>query len=118
MGISNVWEIPAFFIVIVFTLTNNDTIKGKLLNKAVFIGDASYSIYLTHIYFSFFKPKVMLLGNYLPVNADLYRNLVGIVSLLLAVVGGCLFYLWVEKPIINYFSAKMKTPKTVKSVLT
>lgn len=100
--------IPAFFITTAFTLTNNNSIKGKWMNKAIFIGDASYSIYLTHIYFSFFKPKILLLGDYLSINADLYRNLVGITSLILAVVSGCLFYLWVEKPIINYFSKKMK----------
>lgn len=110
------YGIPAFFITSAFTLTNNNSIKGKWMNKAIFIGDASYSIYLTHIYFSFFKPKILLLGDYLSISADLYRNLVGITSLILAVVSGCLFYLWVEKPIINYFSKRMKASKTPKRI--
>ena len=100
--------IPALFITAVFTLTDNGTIRGKLMNRAVFIGDASYSIYLTHIYFSFFKPDILSLGNYIPISVDLYRNLVGIISLILAVIAGSLFYLWVEKPIINYFSKNTK----------
>lgn len=104
------YGIPAFFITVIFALTDNKTIKGKIMRGAVFIGDASYSIYLTHYYFAFFKPKLLLIGTHFSFNKEIFLNITDMMFFLLSIISGCLFYLYVEKPIISYFSNKTKVP--------
>src|SRR5690606_36654050 len=100
--------LPAFIIVALFTLTKNHSGNRKIIKKMVFIGDASYSIYLVHYYFVFFKPRVLLLEGFLNINPYVFLNIVDIVLVIGSVVAGCVFYLHIEKPIIKYFSQKTR----------
>lgn len=100
--------IPAFFIILAFLFIDNRSIaNSSLMSRLTFLGDASYSIYLTHFYFAFFKLKVIaFVGNFI-VNQNLLVNLVDIVLLSLSITAGYLFYRWVEKPLIRYFSKRI-----------
>jgi exopolysaccharide production protein ExoZ len=93
------WGIPSF--ILILGLVNLDEkIDGKVPKFIVFIGNASYSIYLTHIV------AISIFGGFIS-----HFNLFGLkVSpliivlffVILQVILGCLFYLIVEKPILNY----------------
>ncbi|SDL39816.1 acyltransferase family protein [Pedobacter antarcticus] len=96
--------LPAFVIVSFFTLTRNNLNNSWLLKKIVFIGDASYSIYLTHFYFAFFKPKVLLVAKHIDLEFNVLINIIDVLLLVGAVACGCLFYIIIEKPIIKYTS--------------
>ncbi|SEG73423.1 acyltransferase family protein [Sphingobacterium lactis] len=98
--------IPAFLAIIVFVFVKNSWFQGRLGRKLVFIGDASYSIYLTHFYFSFFKPDFLSLGKIYIKNESFLINFVGISCMIGAILGGCLFFTFVEKPLIKVFSPK------------
>ncbi|MBP1617328.1 MAG: hypothetical protein H6Q14_1155 [Bacteroidetes bacterium] len=113
--------IPAFVIIIIFLFTKNSSTQNQWIKKAVFVGDASYSIYLTHFYFAFFKLKILsFIGQYID-NKTLLVNLVDMSLLSMAIVLGCAFYYYLEKPIIHHLSKIIKkqtvkeynTPKTV-----
>ncbi len=81
--------------------------KARIIKPLAFLGDASYSIYLSHIFF---------LGGarFLWVRLGLDRiDLVhaaafALVSLGLVVAGSAAVYLGIEKPLLSYFQAKLK----------
>ncbi len=105
--------IPAFIIIIIFLFTKNSSTQNHWLKKIVFVGDASYSIYLTHFYFAFFKLKILSFIGQLIENRIILINLVDVVLLSMAIVFGCAFYYFLEKPIIYHFSKIIKR-QTVK----
>ncbi len=107
------YGLPAFVSVSLFTLTQMGAIENKSMKILIFTGDASYSIYLTHYYFAFFKPKLVNKSSFFNVDFSIFLNLLDISLVVGAVVGGCLFYRWIEKPIITYSSKgfSLKTKK-------
>ena len=57
--------LPAMAIIIIFSLTGNASLTKPVMQKLVFLGDASYSIYLIHFYFTFLKFKALkMAGNH------------------------------------------------------
>lgn len=95
--------IPAFLIIIVFLFTRFDS-SNSWVKKAVFIGDASYSIYLSHYYFTFLKTKILMVFSNSIIDRYLLVNIVSAVLFVIAIIVGCYCYLYVEKPMIKYFS--------------
>lgn len=82
------WGIPAIVILVSFSLMN---IKKSILSKIfIFLGSASYSIYLTHLFLKDFDKKHF---SWLNINADLH----GIFISLVAIAWGVIFYLVVER---------------------
>lgn len=100
--------IPSFIIILIFLFAKQNNSPGRLMKTCVFIGDASYSIYLTHFYFAFFKLKVIAIVGQIIENRDLLINGVDITLLVMSILCGCAFYSLVERPIINHFSTKQK----------
>lgn len=99
--------LPAFITVFLFTCTRNNGSKSRAQQAIIYIGDASYSIYLTHYYVVFFKPKVVGLHRFFHVEPSLFINTVDVLLIGIAVVSGCIFYNLVEKPIIKYVSYRL-----------
>lgn len=98
--------IPAFIIVSMFTLIKNYAGESTILKRLIYIGDASYSVYLIHYYFVFFKPKVLLLERFFNIGSNVFLNTVDILLVIGAIAGGCLFYIVIEQPIIKHLSQK------------
>ncbi|KGE14149.1 acyltransferase family protein [Sphingobacterium deserti] len=101
------YGLPAFIVVSFFTLTQKGFAGNRIISKIIYIGDASYSIYLTHYYFAFFKPKLISSSTYFNVDFDVFLNALDFLLVIGAVIGGCLFYNRVEKPIIRYTLKKI-----------
>jgi exopolysaccharide production protein ExoZ len=85
------WGIPAALLLAAVTLTRW---KMPAPRSLVFVGDASYSIYLTH---GFTVPAVGRLGSALQLSPDVMFALMIFTSIL----AGCGFYLLVEKRILQ-----------------
>lgn len=98
----------SLLIVYVFIFTHNFNLEdNQLLKHAVFIGDASYSIYLTHFYFQYFKEDFYNMASPLQLDRNVMVNTIGILSVFLAVLSGILFYVFVEKNIIRFLKTRM-----------
>ncbi|MEZ4715901.1 MAG: hypothetical protein R2851_07415 [Caldilineaceae bacterium] len=70
----------------------------------VFLGDASYSIYLTHVmFFNVFLMGATVLGQLVRIDSTvlMWSMLIG------AVAGGCVVYLYLEKPLIALLRRKL-----------
>jgi peptidoglycan/LPS O-acetylase OafA/YrhL len=102
-------SIPAFLLLLVFLFMDSFALVRKWTKSIVFVGDASYSIYLTHFYFAFFKFKILFLMDKMIVDKVLLINIVDAILFSGSMVFGCCFYLLVEKPITSYFSKMTKT---------
>lgn len=90
-------------IIIVFALTSIDFTKYRELRLLRFLGDASYSIYLTHI---FVLAGWRMLSNHLP-DGILKNEYVLVISMLFAsCVVGALVHLLFELPVDRYLSGK------------
>ncbi|AKH95640.1 acyltransferase [Elizabethkingia anophelis] len=100
--------VPAIVIIIVFSLINNTSLNNYGMRKLIFLGDASYSIYLIHYYFTFFKFKALELVDYNASMNTVLLNTVDIIMFILSIATGCLFYVFIEKPIVNFVSKKVK----------
>ena len=104
VGVSNrllYFGLPSF-LMILLCLTLENYIKGLsggLMQLGVYLGDASYAIYLSHLYVIEFMRKLM------PKFIDGFaiNSLAGnIVTILLAIlVGGCLYSV-IDKPFSKY----------------
>ena len=73
------------------------TLRAPLASRLSFLGDASYSIYLSH---TFVVPAGVMALKRLGVQDSLAITLA--VSLAV-VVAGCLSYVWLERPLTNFF---------------
>lgn len=80
-------------IVILFSLIKEGS--GKFWNAAVYLGNASYSIYITHCLFYYIRS---LLNKHTNLNLDIS----GAIITLVAIVFGCLFYSQVEKRVTRW----------------
>ena len=91
------WGIPSLLIVL--GLIYCKKFNNKFL---IFLGNASYSIYLTHFIFiaCYYKTISFFLVNF---NHDLMI----ILSILLSISLGSLFYIFIEKPISNFLKNKI-----------
>ena len=99
----------SLLIVYVFIFTHNFNLEdNQLLKHAVFIGDASYSIYLTHFYFQYFKQDFYDLAAPLQLDRSVMINSIGILSIILATASGVIFYILVEKNIIGFLKTRIK----------
>lgn len=100
--------IPAFIIVSTFLFIKNEEFETSFWNKILFIGNASYSIYLTHFYFAFFKLKAIAFVGRFFSDRTLTINSVDILFLIGAVVFGGIFYQLIEKPLVRKISTVIK----------
>jgi len=88
-----VWGVPAF---VFFTLvvSRGDIGDRPFARLLKLLGDASYSIYLSHLFVVMAMREVL---NRLPFNPDL----VIVVTVALSALVGIRVYRWVEKPMLN-----------------
>ena len=105
-----VWGIPSALLVGGLLFLEKNASIGFIWNNRMmsFIGDASYSIYLTHVSIYGLCGAVFTRTGYF-----LNHDLAVFVLMLLAIIGGGVFYKWIELPILNA-SAKYRLPKPKK----
>jgi exopolysaccharide production protein ExoZ len=99
------WGISSALIILGFSSRDYiSNIKAPRLLK--FIGDASYSIYLTHSY-------TLLAGHYLFSFLNFYRfgSLAFIALATIALIVGCIFHLLIEQKLIKYLRKRIENPK-------
>lgn len=90
------WGIPAFFIVL--GLLWMKQIKNKL---AIYLGNASYSIYLIQVFTIPLFYKIS--SKYL---TFLDGHIIALLALIFSAVGGCLFYQIVEVRVTNFIKSR------------
>ncbi|MDX2099582.1 MAG: acyltransferase [Leptolyngbyaceae cyanobacterium bins.59] len=73
------------------------------------IGDASYSIYLTHGFFLNNFSKVLLAVSPTATQNVLILNVFAVIFSILTTVLGCFFYSFVEKPLLVQFRSRLVT---------
>jgi len=92
------WGIPSTLIIF-------GSVFGKQLNNSIllYLGNASYSIYLVHLFsiIAFYRFSSIFLKGY---DADILV----IFCFILTIISGCLFYSFIEKPIITFFKKEKK----------
>ena len=93
------WGVPAVAM-LAAALSLEDSFGRRVPPWMLLIGDASYSIYLTH---GFVLPVVAMLLELTPWAGVRTMLPVIIVSLALCLGAGWLFYCWVELPLIHFF---------------
>ena len=100
-----VWGIPAF--VLVGTSINMESRIGKRIPALVLlIGDASYSIYLSHW---FVMPVVRHIENMHRVAAVRSAASTIVLGVVLSTVVGIGCYWWIERPINRFFRVRRQT---------
>lgn len=76
----------------------------KIPKLFLFLGDASYSIYLTHY-------PMLSLGNKVLMSLNIYQLLgyflATTILLLMTLVGGCIFHVVIEKRILNFLNSRI-----------
>ena len=78
-------------------------IKQYKINFLIFLGNASYSIYLIHL------PIITLSYKFLKYsNINFHHNSFALITLILSISAGCILYLFVEKKINKYLKEKLK----------
>lgn len=108
------WGIPAALIVLGLVKLEIGKRSLRLHKLLVFFGDASYSIYLTHILTILVLESVIERVNLFSVFSNSYLSQLVISTV--SVFIGCLFYLFCERPLLKYirnkfFVGKNKDPK-------
>lgn len=84
--------ITSFAIVMIALYTKiPDIEKSRAEKVGVYLGNASYSIYLFHLYIVFASEKVYSV-------VPLQKDITGAIMSLVAVLIGCVFYSYIEKP--------------------
>lgn len=88
-----IYGLPAFFLIL--SIVNLKQANNKLL---IYLGNASYSIYLSQAFSvpGFYKISSQLLYSF---NGDF----LSIMSLILSVIFGCIVYNFLERPLTKYF---------------
>lgn len=93
--------LPAGAIVLVFLFTEFE--KRNLTKPLLFLGSASYSIYLVHAVIAHWKH--LFTGTVAHEN-----DLTGVLLTVMALVAGCVFYVVVENPISHVLHGKRSRP--------
>lgn len=84
--------ITSFAIVMIALYTKiPETEKSRAEKVGVYLGNASYSIYLFHLYIVFASEKVYSV-------VPLQKDITGAIMSMVAVLIGCVFYSYIEKP--------------------
>ena len=96
------WGVPAAAM-LAAALSLEDSVGRRVPPWVLLIGDASYSIYLTH---GFVLPVVAMLLEAMPWTGMRKMLPVIIASLALCIGAGWMFYRWVELPLIHFFSRR------------
>jgi peptidoglycan/LPS O-acetylase OafA/YrhL len=103
-----VWGIPAALLVCAAVTIRFEprTWAGR---TAVFLGDASYSIYLTHVIVIYyvmprFQPKFIAWG------IVRHTDMAVLVAFVASTLAGCAFYVLVERPTLRWLGRKSKRP--------
>jgi exopolysaccharide production protein ExoZ len=96
--------LPAGAIVLVFLFAEFE--KRNLTKPLLFLGSASYSIYLVHAVIAHWK--------HLLIGTRAYENdLTGVLLTCVALAAGCIFYVVVENPISRVLNGKSSRPLPV-----
>ena len=99
-----IWGFPTFLIVTALVLSRTLALTGPFWRFWGFIGDTSYSIYLIHT-LMITLPRLLLARYIAPADAPwLYVALM----MVLAFVPGILAYVYLEKPLLDYFQRKIE----------
>jgi peptidoglycan/LPS O-acetylase OafA/YrhL len=107
-----IWGFPMFMIVAALTLSRTPVLTGPFWRFWGFIGDASYSIYLIHT-LTISLPRLFLARYIAPADAPwLYVALMTV----LAFVPGLLAYMYLEKPLLDYFQRKIEGDRKKQAV--
>ena len=93
------WGLPAMAM-LAAVLSLEDSVGRRVPPWMLLIGDASYSIYLTH---GFVLPMMAMLLEVTPWAGARQMFAVIVASLALCLGAGLLFYRWVELPLIHFF---------------
>jgi peptidoglycan/LPS O-acetylase OafA/YrhL len=101
------WGLPAILIVGSFALAAKRVPQNLFWRVSGFLGDASYSIYLVHT-LALGLP-VLILGRFIPPADWPWFYVVAI--LLATMIPSILCYLFIEKPMIDYFARKIEGPR-------
>jgi len=101
--------VPFFIIVLSLALLDKNTISGfsKLKELAVYIGNSSYSIYLTHFFVVIALSTILREVS----SSMLIMQLIFVIGVSIFV--GCIFYSYIEKPLLDWI-----TKKTLDSRIT
>lgn len=75
----------------------------KLPGIFLYLGDASYSIYLSHYMFIYIFILMLTASG---LSASNYLSLIMSIVFLLSIGGGCIFYSVLEKPLLKFLKAK------------
>lgn len=101
------WGLPAILIVGSFALAAKRVPHNLFWRVSGFLGDASYSIYLVHTLT--LGVPVLLFGRWLaPADAPWFYLAC---MLVVTTIPSFLVYLYVEKPLIDYFARKIEGPR-------
>jgi len=99
-----IWGFPTFLIIAALVLSRTPALTGPFWRFWGFIGDTSYSIYLIHP-LTITLPRLFLARYIAPADAPwLYVALM----MVLAFVPGILAYVYLEKPMLDYFQRKIE----------
>ena len=99
-----IWGFPTFLIIAALVLSRTPALTGPFWRFCGFIGDTSYSIYLIHP-LTITLPRLFLARTIAPADAPwLYVALM----MVLAFVPGILAYVYLEKPMLDYFQRKIE----------
>jgi peptidoglycan/LPS O-acetylase OafA/YrhL len=101
------WGVPAILIVGSFALAERRVPHNLFWRITGFLGDASYSIYLVHTLA--LGVPVLLLGRFIAPQSAPWLYVV--LMLLVTTIPSFLCYLFIEKPMIDYFARKIEGPR-------
>ena len=94
------WGIPAFFFFCAF-ISFGLIGDNRLARLMKLLGDASYSIYLSHLFVVMAIREIL---NHMPLDADL----VVLLTLVVAASVGVLVYRWVEQPMLSFGQRRIR----------
>ncbi|NMG18517.1 acyltransferase family protein [Brasilonema bromeliae] len=75
----------------------------------VFLGNASYSVYLVHGFFMNQMTKILSKLPFPLFENLVVSNIVGFIISIIAIMCGCVIYSYIEKPLLTYFKPKAVT---------
>lgn len=101
--------LPAMAIVFIFSVMKAS--ETKTYNLLVYLGNASYSIYITHFFIEVMAGVIFF---HLKINKDLY----GILMSLFCLVCGALFYSLIEKRVTRIIQRLETKPGGIRQVFT
>lgn len=103
------WGIP-FALIILGSISYENSRKLKIPKLLTYLGDASYSIYLTHIISILILNEIIERTALLDGTAFLYIQSIAVC--LASIALGCLCYSYIEKPITQYLRKHLVFKKT------